>query len=164
MVVASIGIISDTEARVTREVAEATLPYLMEAAGIPGEQRTSKHQAAIISMIYTDEGQQQMVNWVKEGKFSQKLEKAGFKSAEIYKNKAYRYASLASLFPCGTGTFTSFANHKSRLGSHILSDDIKKAEYISKFIQQRNIANYVIGNINFSNFEEANKSFHGKKK
>ena len=32
-----IGINSDIEARVTKEVAEATLPYLMEAAGIPGD-------------------------------------------------------------------------------------------------------------------------------
>lgn len=73
----SISISFDTEARVRREVAEATLPYLMEAAGIPGDEEDTEHIGedkttvkanegwykkekiqAILSMIYTDKGQQ----------------------------------------------------------------------------------------------------------
>ena len=111
----SIGVNSDIEARVTKEVAEVTLPYLMEAAGIPATHRTAAHQAAIIRMIYTDEGQREMVNWVKNGTFPQKLNDAGFISVGTYADEVYRKVSLASLFPCQTGTFTSFANHSSRL-------------------------------------------------
>jgi len=144
--IASIGCF-DAEARVTKEVAEAVLPYLMEAAGIEGDQHSDSTRMAnkaeyennkiqaILDMIYTDEGQQQMVNWVQDGTFPTKLDGAGFKSAETYKDKAYRDASLASLFPCSTGTFTSFANHKSRLGYHILSCDIAtKVEYIKRLL------------------------------
>lgn len=107
--IASIGCF-DAEARVTKEVAEAVLPFLMEAAGIPGDPdeegvvsaKEAKYKnvkiKAILDMIYTDDGQQQMVNWVQDGTFPPKLDGAGFKSAETYKDKAYRDASLASLF------------------------------------------------------------------
>lgn len=176
----SIGVNSDIEARVTKEVAEATLPYLMEAAGIPGDPdeagavsaKEMKYKnvkiKAILDMIYTDEGQQQMVNWVKNGEFPNILKGTVdapiFRSENTYADEAYRKVSLASLFPCQTGTFTSFANHPSRLGLHILSNDLHKPEYITSFLQQREITERGIGNINFQNFEEANTSFHGKRK
>lgn len=134
MIIASIAISSNTEARVTKEVAEVTLPYLMEAAGIPAEQRTKEHQVAILNMIYTDEGQQQMVDWVQQGNFPQKLKDAKFQSVGTYKNETYRDATLASLFPCSTGTFTSFANHKSRLGKHILSSTAKMADMLCELL------------------------------
>lgn len=141
----SIGINFDTEARVTREVAEATLPYLMEAAGIPGDAHSGTTKRAnaseyednkiqaILSMIYTDEGQQQMVKWVKTGKFPDGL-KSKFKEQNTYCNKYYRDGSLAALFPCQTDTFTSFANHETRLGKHILKKAASAHEQIQSLL------------------------------
>lgn len=123
----------DTSARVTKEVAEAVLPYLMEAAGIPQTQQTSDHQAAVISMIYTDEGQQQMVKWVRTGEFPQKLKKS-FGDFNSYGNRKYRKASLASLFPCLTGTFTSFSNSNVRCGKWILINPKSIQQSLSKLI------------------------------
>lgn len=196
----SIIVNFDTEARVTREVAEAVLPYLMKAAKIPEDPPQNKSPSppsmatttsssisssssvssssslsvtptipnyskakkrAIIDMIYTDEGQQQMVKWVKNGEFPDNF-KEKFISSNTYKDEKYRKATLSSLFPCQTDTFTSFANHQSRLGLHILSNDLKKSEYITQFLQQQNIVDKVIGNISFQSFEEANRSFHSK--
>ena len=146
--IASIGCF-DAEARVTKEVAEAVLPYLMEAAGIEGDQHSDSTRMAnkaeyennkiqaILDMIYTDEGQQQMVKWVQTGEFPQKLDGAGFKSAETYKDKAYRDASLASLFPCSTGTFTSFANHESRMGKHVLSSTAKTVDMLATLLSPK---------------------------
>ena len=173
--IASIGCF-DAEARVTKEVAEAVLPYLMEAAGIEGDQhsgttrRANKAEyennkiQAILNMIYTDDGQQQMVNRVKTGKFPQKFRDAGFASAGTYADDPYRKVSLASLFPCSAGTFTSFANHQSRLGLHILLNEQRKSEHIASFLRQRTITEHIIGNINFQSFEKANTRFHGKRK
>lgn len=58
----SIGVNFDTDARVTREVVEATLPYLMKVAGIEEAPRPAPASAtpyyapekrgAIIDMIY----------------------------------------------------------------------------------------------------------------
>ncbi len=39
-----ININFNANARVTREVAEATLPYLMEVAKIPGDEEDTEHQ------------------------------------------------------------------------------------------------------------------------
>lgn len=108
-------------------------------------------------MIYTDDGQQQMVKWVKTGEFPQKLKDAGFESVGTYTDQAYRAVSLASLFPCSTGTFTSFANHKSRLGSHILSnpratEDEKPLKNILGFFDPVNSAETIISNINQVNY------------
>ena len=116
----SIGVNFDTEARVTREVAEIVLPDLMEHVGIPTTQQTKQHQRAIINMIYTDMGQNQMVQWVEEGIFPENL-KGLFENPNSYGNKKYRKISLASMFPCSTGTFTSFANNDVRLGKHTLT-------------------------------------------
>ena len=129
----------------------------MEAAGIEEDQRTPAHQAAIISMIYTDEGQQQMVNWVKNGIFPPHLLKVGFKADNVYldgglikflenisvtakkleahksQQEALRFpvisqvlytfrdSTIGALFPCVTGTFSSFSANPSRLGYQILN-------------------------------------------
>ena len=137
-----------SEARVTKEVAEAALPYLMEAAGIPDDKHSETTKKAnqkefenakiqaILHMIYTDAGQAEMVKWVKIGKFPQILEEK-FKSDNTYKNPEYREATLASLFPCNTDTFTSFANHKSRLGEHILTATaVKATKNIASFLKR----------------------------
>ena len=141
----SIGANFDTEARVTREVAEAVLPYLMEAAGIPGDPHSGTTKKAnvweyesikiqsILSMIFTDEGQQQMVKWVKTGKFPDIL-KSKFNEQNTYHNKYYRNCSLAALFPCQTDTFTSFANHDTRLGKHILKKAVGVHEQIQSLL------------------------------
>lgn len=49
----SICINFNIEARVTKEVAESTLPYLMEAVGIPQATQILAQRNALISMIYT---------------------------------------------------------------------------------------------------------------
>lgn len=135
----SIGCFN-TEARVTKEVAEAVLPYLMEAAGIPGDTHsgtTKKANAseyegskiqAILSMIYTDEGQQQMVDWAVRNKRPDKLAVFGGvmsdstnweqNSSNINQGNEKLYQIL---FPCKTETFTSFANHTSRFGYVVLT-------------------------------------------
>ncbi|MBR1735235.1 MAG: hypothetical protein IJ730_07345 [Alphaproteobacteria bacterium] len=107
-----------SEARVTKEVAEAALPYLMEAAEVPRKQRTKEHRDAIISMIYTNVGQAEMVKWVKTGKFPKSLNM--FPNQGTYKKNFYRKITLSTLFPCATDTFTSFANHPHRLGFNLL--------------------------------------------
>ena len=153
----------DTEARVTREVAEATLPYLMEAAGIHGDPdeegviraKETKYKnvkiKAILDMIYTDEGQREMVNWVKTGAFPSKLSDAGFVSVGTYADESYRKVSLASLFPCQTGTFTSFANHESRLGKHLLSIDSAQRLGILKKIFHKNLdVESILPNLNYT--------------
>ena len=105
--IASIGCF-DAEARVTKEVAEAVLPYLMEAAGLDGDEdvegavsaKEKKYKKekiqAILDMIYTDEGQQQMVNWVRSGKFPTKLTEAGFESVGTYTR--YPFFSYKHIF------------------------------------------------------------------
>ena len=127
----SIGTNFDTEARVTREVAEATLPYLMKAAGIPEDTRPNPDpsptvpcydqakQEAIISMIYTNDGQQQIVNWVRSGDFPHILSNVGFNSVNTYR---IEQDNLQLLFPWGPGTFSSYATHISRLGYHALNN------------------------------------------
>ncbi len=92
----SIGINFNTEARVTKEVAEAVLPYLMSAAGIHEDARpnpdptpnvpyySKAKRDAIISMIYTDEGQQQMVDWAKKGIFPLALLDVKFTTDNFY--------------------------------------------------------------------------------
>ncbi|MCR5225325.1 MAG: hypothetical protein K6C34_04545 [Alphaproteobacteria bacterium] len=166
-----IGVNPDIEARVTKEVAEATLPYLMEAAGIPGDVPSSTTKRAnlseyedtkiqaILNMIYTDEGQQQMVNWARNGEFPPILARMGFVTENLYLHgwlsiplqqhtappirdadiqnlmvhiadypmlsyavQAMRDAYIGSLFPCGPGTFSSYAAHPSRLGFHALDN------------------------------------------
>lgn len=150
----------NAESRVTREVAEATLPYLMEAVGIPQAQQTQAQRDAIISMIYTDAGQREMVNWAKNGVFPPTLTGAGFVSDNLYFDgwlrtplqqanpntqgidtltqnlmahvpapsmlshaiQAMRDAYIGALFPCGPGTFSSFAAHPSRLGYYTLDN------------------------------------------
>lgn len=130
----------NVEARVTKEVAKAVLPYLMEAAGIPvdvdGKEIESTEKAqkpyydqkkvkAILDMIYTDEGQQQMVNWAvqdqkpdilagNDGPFRKKWPE---ESANINKDNERAFQKL---FPCNTGTFTSFANYSLRCGYIVL--------------------------------------------
>lgn len=126
--IASIGCF-DAEARVTKEVAEAVLPYLMEAAGIeedigPRNQDGKPYYLhnkiqAILDMIYTDEGQQQMVNWVRSGDFPHILSNVGFNSVNTYR---IEQDNLQLLFPCGPGTFSSYATHISRLGYHTLKN------------------------------------------
>ena len=126
--IASIGCF-DADARVTREVAEAVLPYLMEAAGIPREQKTAEHQNAIIRMIYTDEGQQQMVNWAVNNERPIKLVDFGglfgnnenWEERSSNKGPADTEKPFQVLFPCKTGTFTSFANHSSRFAHAVLT-------------------------------------------
>ncbi|MDR1236602.1 MAG: hypothetical protein LBJ96_06400 [Holosporaceae bacterium] len=115
-----------SEARVTQEVAEATVSYLMRAAGIPITQRTVMHREAIIDMLYTDDGQRQMVNWAKDGIFPPRLGAGGlFRSANTYNDQNFRDNGLQLLFPCATtGTFSSFAAHQSRLGFHALSNQL----------------------------------------
>lgn len=85
-----LGTSCNTEARVTREVAEATIPYLLEAVGIPpaaasadgvepgitAEEAQATNIArrdAIVHMLYTDDGQRQMVNWARNGIFPPRL-------------------------------------------------------------------------------------------
>ena len=114
----SIGCFN-AESRVTREVAEATLPYLMEAVGIPSAQRTSAHVNAIINMIYTDAGQREMVNWARSGDFPHILSSVGFNSVNTHRIEQHNFQLL---FPCGPGTFSSYATHISRLGYHALMD------------------------------------------
>ncbi len=165
----SIGINFNAEARVTKEVAEATLPYLMETAEIPGDEEDTEHIGdakttvkaneswykkdkiqAILSMIYTDEGQQQMVNWALRGVFPPTLAEAGFITANTYQDQSYRNISLASLFPCNTGTFTSFANHESRLGKYLLSTDSAQRLIILKKIFHKNLdVESILPNLNY---------------
>lgn len=130
----------NVEARVTKEVAKAVLPYLMEAAGIPvdvdGKEIESTEKAqkpyydqkkvkAILDMIYTDEGQKQMVKWAvqdqkpdilagNDGPFREEWPE---ESANINKDGEKIFQKL---FPCKTGTFTSFTNYSSRLGYIVL--------------------------------------------
>jgi len=118
----------------------------MEAAGIEGDQHSDSTRMAnkaeyennkiqaILDMIYTDEGQQQMVNWVKIGEFPTKLTEAGFESVGTYTDQTYRAVSLASLFPCSTGTFTSFANHTSRFGYTVLTKYESVKDQLSQWI------------------------------
>lgn len=156
----SIIVNFDTEARVTREVAEAALPYLMEAAGIPSDAdeenvvlakevkyKKDKIQA-ILNMIYTDEGQRQMVKWVQDGKFPNIL-KAQFNSSNVYESGIYRKVTLASLFPCTTGTFTSFSNNIVRLGKHILTRKLQTElpKIISKVKEGKN-PELILQNVN----------------
>lgn len=85
----------NADARVTKEVAEAALPYLMEFAKIPEDKEGDVVQAnekkytkekiqAILDMIYTDKGQQQMVNWVQKGEFPELLKDGGFFTENLY--------------------------------------------------------------------------------
>lgn len=153
-----VGINFDTEARVTKEVAEAVLPYLMKAAGIEEDPRPDSAPAtpyyapeklkAILSMIYTDEGQQQMVNWVKTGEFPNIL-KEKFGEQNTYSDKSYRDNSLAALFPCQTNTFTSFANHESRLGKHLLSvDSVQQLRVLKRIFQKNFDIDSILTNLN----------------
>ena len=168
--ITSIGCF-EVEARVTKEVAEAVLPYLMEAVGIDsdkGSATTKKANKAeyendkiqaILNMIYTDEGQRQMVKWAKEGIFPYTLKQAQFPTDDLYldgrlikfftsvsmvnsesltsqkiqqmirKSPAisqllyiFRDSTIGALFPCVTGTFSSFAANPSRLGYQILNN------------------------------------------
>ena len=122
----SIGMHLTVEARVTREVAEATLPYLMKAAGMPEDAHpnpdpnpnvpfySQNKLNAIISMIYTDAGQQEMVNWARSGDFPNILTVANFVTTNTYQADQ---ANLQRLFPClPGGTFTSYATNTDRLG------------------------------------------------
>lgn len=145
----SIGVNSDIEARVTKEVAEATLPYLMEAAGIPGDAEDVEHAGeekttvkanavwyakskiiAILDMIYTDEGQQQMVNWAINDVRPQILGGEGAPFARIWPAESSNIEQgngerlFQILFPCKTGTFTSFSAHNSRLGYYALKYEL----------------------------------------
>ena len=131
IVIMSIGCFN-AEARVTREVAEATLPYLMEAVGIPQDARPNPtpnvpyysqvKRDAIISMIYTDAGQREMVDWTQNGVFPPTLTASGFVAANTYTLTAGTLDALQKLFPCGPGTFSSYATHSSRLGYNLLNN------------------------------------------
>ena len=190
----SIGVNFNTNARVTREVAEATLPYLMEAAGIPEDSREEKQgeestnpttqgktpyyssdkTKAILSMIYTDAGQREMVAWAKKGDFPESLREGGFTPSNLYYDgwlieplkdaglgidintlvehlkqgplnnpysmlsfaiQAIRNAYIGALFPCGPGTFSSYAAHSSRLGYCVLNDKTPVLDICSAIIK-----------------------------
>lgn len=152
----------DAEARVTKEVAEAVLPYLMKAAGIPEDPSLSspsmitsssssssssrathvpsysaEKQKAILDMIYTDEGQQQMVKWAVNNERPIKLAVFGGimvnsvswnrDSSNVIRNpgaeRVQQERVFQALFPCQPGgTFTSYAANTARLGYCIHSN------------------------------------------
>ena len=70
--IASIGCF-DADARVTKEVAETVLPYLLEIAGLPQQRQTTAHISAIVRVLYTDAGQREIINWVEKGVFPSTL-------------------------------------------------------------------------------------------
>ena len=144
--IASIGCF-DAEARVTKEVAEAVLPDLMEYVGIPKTRQTGECQKAIINMIYTDIGQSQMVQWVEKGIFPKNLENL-FGNPNSYGNEKYRKISLASMFPCLTGTFTSFANNDVRFGKHTLTNIPKAFLKFIPNIKESKTIDGIASNIN----------------
>ena len=80
-------------------------------------------------MIYTDEGQQQMVKWAVENKRPSKLAVFGdlfsnnteWNSKSSNKDQINGEKLFQILFPCKTRTFTSFANHTSRFGYIVLT-------------------------------------------
>lgn len=128
-----LGIFCNTEARVTREVAEATIPYLLEAVGIPphanGAVNTARRDA-IVHMLYTDAGQREMVNWAVNDQSPATLT-AQFQpwpnpsSNVIYAPNAQPAPEriFQLLFPRGPGTFSSYNHHASRLGKWVLSNN-----------------------------------------
>lgn len=158
--IASIGYF-DVEARVTKEVAEAVLPYLMEAAGIPGDVEDTSHTGeekttvkanalwyakskitAILNMIYTDKGQQQMVKWAVQDQKPDILagDEGAFKDGwpETSANTNNGDERLFQvLFPCKTGTFTSFADYSSRMGYYILENSSNTVDGLKLFLEIR---------------------------
>lgn len=126
----SIGINFNAETRVTREIAEATLPYLMEAVGIPQAQRTPAHINALINMIYTDAGQREMWNWAvnnhNPGTLTAQFQWSNLSSNVIYNPNAMQphmsERIFQLLFPRGPGTFSSYNHHPSRLGRWCLNN------------------------------------------
>ncbi|MDR0632346.1 MAG: hypothetical protein LBF54_03875 [Holosporaceae bacterium] len=78
----TLSLFGNSEARVTREVAEATIPYLLRAVGI--QSATVFLQNAVRDMLYTDEGQKQMVEWAKKGVFPPLLSGGGFAKTDLY--------------------------------------------------------------------------------
>jgi hypothetical protein len=128
----TLSIFSHTEARVTREVAEATIHYLLEAVGIPatGVQATDDaRRDAIVHMIYTDAGQREMVDWAVNNNNPVMLT-AQFlwpnPSSNVIRNPNAQAQNqervFRLLFPCGPGTFSSYAANNSRLGYHALNN------------------------------------------
>lgn len=127
----SIGINFNAEARVTREVAEATLPYLMEAAGIPQAQQTQAQRDAIISMIYTDTGQREIWNWAvndvqpqtlyNQFQMNWPIQSSNIVFSPNAQPSPERIFQL--LFPRGPGTFSSYNHHSSRLGRWCLNSN-----------------------------------------
>lgn len=122
-----LGITSATEARVTREVAEATIPYLLEAVGIPSSgvpDTDTARRDAIVHMLYTDDGQRQMVDWVINGINPPTLNATGpFALVGTYvgPGAVTQRMNIQALFPCGPGTFSSYATNVRRLGYHALN-------------------------------------------
>jgi hypothetical protein len=112
----TLGVACNTEARVTKEVAEATILFLLEAVGIPptGVPATDNaRRDAIVRMLYTDAGQQEMCDWATHGTFPPLLTTAGFITADTYQ---VDQSNLQRLFPCQPGgTFTSYATNTDRL-------------------------------------------------
>jgi hypothetical protein len=118
----AFGIAFNTEARVTREVAEATIPYLLEAVGIPQNQQTPAQRNAVRDMIYTNDGQREMVDWARNGVFPPNLAvlpNGQFGHAQLTTNS--QKAKIAKFFPYSpTNTFSSYASSNNRVGWHAL--------------------------------------------
>jgi len=81
-----------------------------------------------------------MVQWVEEGIFPESLKEL-FENPNSYGNKKYRKISLASMFPCLTGTFTSFTNNDVRLGKHTLTMGTTNS-IIQVYSKQQGIENF----------------------
>jgi hypothetical protein len=121
----TLGVACNTEARVTKEVAEATILFLLEAVGImqsDDDPINTARRNAIVQMLYTDAGQRQMVNWATNGHFPTTLNGVHpnivFAPVNTYQ---HNQDALQMLFPHGPGTFSSYAANIRRLGYHALN-------------------------------------------
>lgn len=130
-----IGVNFDTEARVTKEVAEATLPYLLEIAGLPQSQQTIAQINAIVRVLYTNAGQREIINWVRNGVFPSTLKWvfAPLFEPPILPNAQKR--KIGKFFPCQPiNSFSSYASNDSRIGWYVLNPSFNSPEICKNLI------------------------------
>ena len=113
---------NNTEARLSKEVAYAIIPSLMNTASIDNIEIKE-----LLDLIYTDVGNKEIVEWAR----CQKMQKEPPSSGVIAKavgdtGKAIVKSILPFLIPCFTGTLTIVKQYPDNLAFFGLDESVKK--------------------------------------